>query len=101
MLPGYHHMHAAFQGAIWQALADSLSTTSTVPTIIIGSFNAYLLDSYITDVPVCTCYSLSCKPPRVIPTGPSGACDYALARFFDPDTWHMLNGYPQLYNYTR
>ena len=86
---------------MWLALGDLPSTANaSVPTIIIGNFNAHLPDSYITDVPVCPCHSLPRKPPRGSPTGPTGARGHALARFFDPATWHILNGCPYLHDYT-
>ena len=65
-----------------------------------GDFNAQLLDSYIIDVPVCPYHSLPRKPPRGSSTGPTGAHGHALARFLDPDTWHILNGYKHLHDYT-
>ena len=86
---------------MWLALGDLRSTiNASEPTIIMGDFNAHLLDSYITDVSVCPCRSLPHKPPRGSPTGPTGARGHALARFFDPGIWQILNDCLHLHNYT-
>ena len=86
---------------MWLALNNLLSTTNaSAPTIAMGDFNAHLLESYITDVPVCPCYSLPHKTPMGRPTGPTGARGYTLAYFVDPDTWHILNDYQDLHDYT-
>ena len=85
---------------MWLVLSDLLSTTNaSAPTITMGDFNAHLPDSYITDVPVSPYHSLFCKPPRGSPTGPTGARGHALACFFDPKTWCILNGCPYLHDY--